>query len=140
MADIRYNTVHVAFWILFRTNTVLPCKRERKALLYNLTPQRYIWVGFFSQMRSFDRKGGREEGKTREICTSQLDQDEPITSNELGQQIGRQMLASATSAAGFPLLVGKTKNPHFWAKHRDMMSQDPAELVSLSRPLALVLL
>lgn len=109
-------------------------------MLYNLTPQRYIWVGFFSQMRSFDRKGGREEGKTREICTSQLDQDEPIASNELGQQIGRQMLASATSAAGFPLLVGKTKNPHFWAKHRDMMSQDPAELVSLSRPLALVLL
>lgn len=39
--------VHVAFWILFRTNTVLPCKRERKALLYNLTPQRYIWGAFF---------------------------------------------------------------------------------------------
>lgn len=78
-------------------------------------------------MRSFDTKGRRKEGKTREIFTSQLYQNEPIASNELGQLIGRQTLASATSAAGFPFLVGKTKNPPFWAKHRDMMPQDLAE-------------
>lgn len=63
-------------------------------------------------MSSFARKGRREEGKTREICTSQLDQDELMASNELGQLIGKQIFASTTSAAGFPFLVGKTKHPH----------------------------
>lgn len=63
-------------------------------------------------MSSFDRKGRREERKATETCTSQLDQDELITSNELGQLIGKQIFASTTSAAGFPFLVGKTKHPH----------------------------
>lgn len=112
LTDIRY----ITFLILFQTNTIFPCKGESKASLYNFTPQRYIWVCFFvfffSQMSSFDRKGRREEGKTREICTSQLDQDELMASNELGQLIGKQIFASTTSAEGFPFLVGKTKHCH----------------------------
>lgn len=63
-------------------------------------------------MSSFDRKERREERKAIETCTSQLDQDELIASNELGQLIGKQIFASATSASGFPFLVGKTKHPH----------------------------
>lgn len=101
------------FWFCFKlTQFFLVTGREKPCSTILHHRDTFGFGFFFSPMSSFDRKGRREEGKTREICTSQLDQDELIASNELGQLIGRQIFASATSAAGSPFLVGKTKHPH----------------------------
>lgn len=90
-------------------------------------------------MRSFDTKGRRKEGKTREIFTSQLYQNEPIASNELGQLIGRQTLLQPLLQV-FPSLWGKPKIPLFGLNIGIWCPKIQQKLVSLSRPIALVLL
>lgn len=148
MANIRYDTVHFTILILLYTNTVLPslpavCKGERKPLLSNFIPERYILQLFFlSQVVLIEREEEERRGAQQKYAHLSWASINPLPQLKPGCGLGQHIFASATSAASFSFLVRKKKNLHeglstgIWCPR--LLQKDLAELVSLSRPLALV--
>lgn len=119
LANIRYDTVYFTVLILFCTNIVLPisaavCKGEKKTLLSNFTPARYLFQVFFlKQVVLIEREGEKKreaQQKYAHLSWASINSLPQNSSCEFGQLMGRHIFASATSAPGFSFLVRKKKN------------------------------
>lgn len=117
--NIRYNTVYFIVLILLCTNIVLPSlpevyKGEKKTLLSNFPPRRYIFRVFLLNRIVLMERGGegkREaQQKSAHLSWVSINPLSQLKSGcELGQLTGGRIFASATSAAGFSFFVKKKK-------------------------------